>query len=163
MGSLGCRCRVRRARQVRRGPSGVCTAPVVKRAGLCLGDPRAPCSSFAVERAADRSRALSLGRRSEPLLPLPIPRTSLASRMEMRDTIPRAPRCASTFPVLAHPFWVANPSASHPRSPSLARVYFSKVVCTQFERGGEAAKQSLSRTRCPRRENWSLGTDLFPG
>lgn len=162
MGSLGCRCWVRRARQVRWGRCGVCTAPAVKRAGLCLGDPRAPCSS-AVERAADRSRAPSLGRRSEPLLPLPIPRTSLASRMRMRDVIPRAPRCASTFPVLAHPFWVVNPIASHPRSPSLSRVYFSKVVCTQFERGGEVAERFLSRTRCPRRENWSLGIDPFPG
>lgn len=162
MGSLGCRCRVRRARQVRWGRCGVCTAPAVKRAGLCLGDPRAPCSS-AVERAADRSRAQSLGRRSEPLLPLLIPRTSLASRMGMRDVITRTPRCASTFPVLAHPFWVANPSASHPRSPSLARVYFSKVVCTQFKRGGEATERSLSRTRCPRPEIWSLGTDPFPG
>lgn len=42
MGSLGCRCRVRRARQVLRGPRALCTAPAVKRAGLCFGDPRVP-------------------------------------------------------------------------------------------------------------------------
>lgn len=66
------------------------------------------------------------------------------------------------FPGAGSPFWVASPSASHPRSSSLASVYFSKVVCTQFEHGEEAAGRSLPRTRCPRRERRSLGTPFLP-
>lgn len=61
------------------------------------------------------------------------------------------------FPSAGVPFWVANPSASHPRSSSLSSVYFSKVVCTQFERGEEAAGLSV-QDPVPTREKRSLGT-----
>lgn len=92
MGSLGCRCRVRRVRQVLRGRRAGCRAPAVKRAGLCLGDPRTPlvflCLAVCPRAAADRSRALSSGRCFKPLLSSPIPLTSLASRMEMRAQFP---------------------------------------------------------------------------
>lgn len=92
MGSLGCRCRVRRARQVLGERRAVCTAPAVKRADLCFGDPRAPLifpgPAVCPRAAADRSRALSSGSCFEPLLSPPIPLTSLASRMEMRAQFP---------------------------------------------------------------------------
>lgn len=51
-----------------------------------------PCPAVYPPAAADRSRALSLGRCFEPLLSPPIPLTSLASGMEIKGAIPRALR-----------------------------------------------------------------------
>lgn len=47
-----------------------------------------PCPAVYPPAAADRSRALSLGRCFEPLLSPPIPLTSLASGMEIRAQFP---------------------------------------------------------------------------
>lgn len=136
---LGCRCRVRRVLQDSRGARlptlracrGVPARRLLSSRPFLFRRLRAPSSFSAGFLLTNRLCLAGAALRSRAVSPTRV--TILGGGKRGRDA--RDTPLRLNFPRAHTLSRETDLSAFHPRSPNPTRVYFSKVVCTQFEPG----------------------------